>query len=256
MNALRFVSLLLVSTVMWGCAEKKDNFMATAQGLQARTLYGPAETEYRRALKEDPTNAEAHYRLGALADRLGNTAGAEKEYRAALGVDAGYAAARTALADILVKRGVGARRGGELDQARRELEEAVTVQPGSSLARFELGATYQAAGQIDAAIREYRAALQADRDNTAALLGLGQAYTAQQRYEPAAAAFRAVLANNPDTAAAHAGLGVAAFHLGQSEQARRSFERAIRTHLIAGRRDLARQVQDQAAALLPAAEEE
>ena len=45
MNALRSVSLLLVSAVIWGCAEKKDNFMATAQGLQARTLYGPAETE-------------------------------------------------------------------------------------------------------------------------------------------------------------------------------------------------------------------
>ncbi|MCE2487836.1 MAG: tetratricopeptide repeat protein, partial [Desulfurellaceae bacterium] len=115
MNALRCVSLLLVAAVTWGCAEKKDNFMATAQGLQARTLYGPAETEYRRALKEDPTNAEAHYRLGALADRLGNTVGAEKEYRAALGANAQHAAARTALADILVKRGVGARRDGELD---------------------------------------------------------------------------------------------------------------------------------------------
>ena len=72
-NACRLVGWIVVCAVMWGCAEKKDNFMATAQGLQARTLYGPAETEYRRALKEDPTNAEAHYRLG-------NTVGAE--YRA------------------------------------------------------------------------------------------------------------------------------------------------------------------------------
>ena len=72
MKPLRLSGWIIVSAVLWGCAEKKD-FMATAQGLQAQTLYGPAETEYRHALKEDPPNAEAHYRLG-------NTVGAE--YRA------------------------------------------------------------------------------------------------------------------------------------------------------------------------------
>lgn len=257
MNALRLSSWALISVgLIWGCAEKKENFMARGQGLQARTLYGPAETEYRRAIKEDPGNAEAHYRLGSLADQLGNTVGAEKEYRAALQVNAQHAAAQAALADILIKRGVGARRKSRLDEARRELEEAVKVHPGSSLAHFELGVTYQEAGQIAQAVQEYQAAVKADIENVAAQLRLGQGHNTQKHYESAAAAFRAVLAKNPEEAEAYAGLGVAYFHLGQPEQAKHSFEQAVRKHLIAGRRDLARQVQTEAEMLLSARREE
>ncbi len=248
-----FCGLLLLGVCMltWGCAEKKENFMATGQGLQARTLYGPAEAEYRRAIKEDPTNAEAHYRLGSLANQLGNTVGAEKEYRAALQVNATHPAAQSALADILINRGAAARRQGKGDDARRELEEAVKVYPGSSTAHLELGVTYEEAGQIEKAVQEYQAAVKADAGNVAARLRLGQGYNAQKQYKPAAAAFETVLAGNPDEAEAHAGLGVAYFHLGKPDQAKKAFEQAVRKHLVAGRRDLARQVKSEADRLMP-----
>jgi hypothetical protein len=45
-------------------------------------------------------------------------------------------------------------------------------------------------------------------------------------------------------------LGVAYFHQGQRDAAKKAFDQAIRKHLVAGRRDLAQQVKNEADALL------
>src|SRR6266571_5809644 len=96
-----------------------------------------------------------------------------------------------------------------------------------------------------------QAAVNADAKNLPAQLHLGQGYNAPQQYEPAVAAFRAVLEGNPDTAEAYAGLRVASFHQGQHDEANKAFDTAIRLHLVAGRRDLAQKVKDEADVLMP-----
>lgn len=252
-----FTRLLLavfacIAPLFWVDCAGAEDFMAKGRELEARTLYGPAIAEYQRAIREDPASAaEAHYRIGVLSDKLGNAEGAAREFRAALQADPHHAEARRALAAFHLNRGVAARQQRRLDEALRELQQAVGVDPGSSTAHLELGRAYEEAGRLAEAVQEYHAAVQADPKNLAAQLRLGQGYNAQQQYALAVPAFQAVLAENPDRAEAYAGLGVAYVHQGQREEARKAFEMAIRKYLVAGRRDLALQVKAEADALMP-----
>ena len=174
--------------------------------------------EYQRAIKEDPANAaEAHYRIGVLSNKLGNTEGAVQEFQAALQLNPTHAEARAAVAAFYVNRGAAARQQHRLDEALRELQEAVKVDPGSSTTHLELGQAYEESGRLAEAVQEYQAAVNADAKNLTAQLRLGQGYNAQQQYEAAAAAFRAVLEGNPDRAEAYAGLGAAYFHQDQRD---------------------------------------
>ena len=116
--------LLAVSTTGLNSAGAED-FMARGRDLEARTLYGPAMAEYQRAIKEDPANAaEAHYRIGVLSNRLGNTEGAVQEFQAALQLNPNHAEARAAVAAFYVNRGAAARQQHRPDEALRELQEA------------------------------------------------------------------------------------------------------------------------------------
>ena len=252
----RFVLLLFLltfSTTGLNCAEAED-FMARGRDLEARTLYGPAMAEYQRAIKEDPANAaEAHYRIGVLSNRLGNTEGAVQEFQAALQINPHHAEARAAVAAFYVNRGAAARQQHHLDEALRELQEALKVDPGSSTTHLELGQAYEESGRLAQAVQEYQTAVNADAKNLTAQLRLGQGCNAQQQYGPAVAAFRAVLEGNPDRAEAYAGLGAAYFHQDQRDEAKKAFDKAIRLHLIAGRRDLAQKVKDEADTLMPPA---
>jgi tetratricopeptide (TPR) repeat protein len=243
---------LFIFYSLWFNLAIAEDFMAKGRDLEARTLYGPAIAEYQRAIKEDPANAaEAHYRIGVLSNKLGNTEGAAKEFHAALQANPNYAEARHALAAFYINRGVSARQQKRLDEALHELQEAVTIDPGSSTAHLELGQVYEENGRGAEAVQEYQAAVNADPRNVTAQLRLGQGYNAQKQYEQAIPAFKAVLENNPDRAEAYAGLGVASFHLGQKDEAKQAFNQAMRKYLVAGRRDLALQVKNEADALMP-----
>lgn len=252
-----FLLLCVFSLALaWLSGALAEDYMAKGRDLEARTLYGPAMAEYQRAIiKEDPaTAAEAHYRIGVLSNTLGNSEGAVQEFRAALQSNPNHTEARKAVAAFHVNRGATARQQRRLDEALRELQEAVQVDPGSSTAHLELGQAYEESGRVPEAVQEYQAAVNADAKNLTAQLRLGQALNAQRQYLPAVAAFTAVLESNPDKAEAYAGLGVAYFHQGQREEAKKAFEKAIRKHLVAGRRDLAQKVKDEADALMPPAE--
>jgi len=233
-------------------AEKKPDFMASAHKFEGRTLFGPAMGEYEEAIKEDPNNAEAHYRIGALANELGNNDFAAQKFRDALTIDANHPGAKRALSTYHVNRGTIARQQNRLSAARQELEAAVRVDPGSSVAQLELGRAYQADGRVDDAIQAYEASAKVDPHSIETQLELGQGYVVTQQYTQAVTAFHAVLAGNPDKAEAYAGLGEAYSHQGQKQEAKQSFEQAIRRYLLTGRRDLAKEVKAKADALLPA----
>jgi tetratricopeptide (TPR) repeat protein len=228
-----------------------EDYMAKGQDLENRTLYGPAIAEYQRAIKETPEHAaEAHYRIGILSNKLGNTEGGMQEFRAALRAEPNHTEARKALAAFYINRGANARQQQRLPDAIRDFREAVKFDPGSSTPHLELGLAYQESGRVPEAVKEYQAAVMADPKDLTAQMRLGQGYNAQRQYDQATTAFEAVLEGNPNSAEAYAGLGVAYAHQGQTEEAKKAFDMAIRKHLVAGRRDLAMKVKQDADALL------
>ncbi len=66
----------------WKFVYKSDNF-ATARALIEKGDLRAAQIDLRNAVRDDPTNAEAHFRLGVVQMRLGDPVAAEKELRLA-----------------------------------------------------------------------------------------------------------------------------------------------------------------------------
>ena len=249
--------LLILSTALCtGCAAEKKDFMASAQELESRTLFAPAMRDYEEAIEKNPDNAEvkaeAHYRIGAMANELGNSDFAADRFRAALEENAAHPDAKRALATHHVNRGAAARAQGRIGDARRELEAAVRVDPDSAVAHLELGRTYEAEDRLDDALHAYEAAARVAPSNIDVQLVLGHAYLAEQRYDQAITALTAVLAGNPDRAEAYAWLGEAYFHQGRRDDATQAFDQAVRRYLLIGRRDLARGVKNKSDALFGA----
>ena len=245
----RLVACGLSGLLLVACATEKKNFMTSARELESRTLFAPAMKQYEEAIEENPNNAEAYYRIGALANEIGNTEFAAQKFRQALHIDANHPGAKRALSTYHINRGTIARQQGRLSEARSELQAAARVDPGSSVAQLELGRVHEAEGRLDDALQAYSAAAVADPQNIDTQLALGQGYLVQKQYAEAVTALKAVLDTNPDRAEAYTGLGEAYFHQGKKLVARQSFEQAIRHYLLTGRRDLARQVQEKMDAL-------
>ena len=249
--------LLILSTALCtACAAEKKDFMASAQELESRTLFAPAMRDYEEAIEKNPDNAEvkaeAHYRIGAMANELGNSDFAADRFRAALEENTAHPDAKRALATHHVNRGAAARAQGRIGDARRELEVAVRVDPDSAVAHLELGRTYEAEDRLDDALHAYEAAARVAPSNIDVQLVLGHAYLAEQRYDQAVTALTAALAGNPDRAEAYAWLGEAYFHQGRRDDATQAFDQAMRRYLLIGRRDLARGVKNKSDALFGA----
>ena len=71
------------------CGSPPTATSLVAQGLRAQISgnVSTAEDEYQQAIKLDENNVIAHYDLGTVYDKQGNTTQASAEYRAALVVD-------------------------------------------------------------------------------------------------------------------------------------------------------------------------
>ena len=237
-GVLFYLIVLLPLLFSCGSSEKK-NFMASGNELASRTLFAPAMAEYEEAIKENPQNAEAHYRIGALANEIGNTDFAARKFRDALTADANYSAAQHALATHHVNRGTIAKQQGRLHDAQTELLAAVQVDPGSETAYFQLGLTYEENGKLVEALDAYTLAARVDSRNVEVQFCMGRVYLALGEYALAESSFEAVLAMEPERADAHLALGKAYVPQGQGHKARAAFDQAIRHYLLQGERDSA-----------------
>ena len=85
----------LSGLLLIACATEKKDFMTSARELESRTLFAPAMKQYEEAIEENPNNAEAYYRIGALANEIGNTEFAAQKFRQALNIDANHPGAET-----------------------------------------------------------------------------------------------------------------------------------------------------------------
>jgi serine/threonine protein kinase/tetratricopeptide (TPR) repeat protein len=132
--------------------------------------YPLAKEAAARALKLDPTLAEAHTSLAFAAfifDR--DWAAAEAGYKRALQINPSYATAHHWYGEFL-----GAM--GRLDEGLAQLREAQAIDPLSSSIRTSLGGTLYLARRQDDAIAEFQASLAIDADNPSTYLQLALAY--------------------------------------------------------------------------------
>lgn len=218
---------------------------------RARALYdggllAEAGRAYQAVLAAEPKNAEALWRLGDVANRMGMTAPALDLVLSGIAERPDDPLAWNCLGTVHAS-------AGRLDDAIKAFEHAVALQqdcvvalsnlgkafiragrvhegvmahrhcvhyePARALHHADLGSALLASDKPDEALQGFRNALTLDPALVEARLGLGLAQVARGDHAAAAAAFEDVVRFRPHCAEAHRNLGLARFKCGRLEDA-------------------------------------
>jgi len=121
---------------------------------------------------------------------------------------------------------------GDLEQARKHCERAVSIDPTFALSFSNLGGVHFRAfslttnpGELEEALRNYKKALELDSGLAAAHDGLGLIYMYREDYEKAIRHLETVLRTRPDTNHALYNLGIAYLKTGKKKKALSCFHR-------------------------------
>lgn len=134
------------------------------------------------AVKAEPDLAAAHYNLGWVYQRTGDTTRAIEAYRAAIALQEPYPVAWNNLGLLLEQT-------GDWEGAVQAFQTAIEQFPEFSPAHNNLGATFAASGRFKSALHAYRDALEVDPRNLDALTNLGVALLEQGVVGAAIASF-------------------------------------------------------------------
>jgi protein O-GlcNAc transferase len=168
--------------------------------------------------------AQGDRNWGVSLRKEGRLQDAAAAFRRAIQDDASYGEAHDDLGEVLWMQ-------NDLSGALSEFEIAVRCNPGSGLARNNLGSAllyYQ--HDIDRAIEELRSAVTSRPGFALAHLNLGKALAAKQDFAAAEMELRSAIAITPDFAAAHLNLGlvIAARKGSLSTEAQVEMEKGLR----------------------------
>ena len=119
---------------------------------------------------------------------------------------------------------------GRYEEALESLALAVSLQPDLPVAGPLLrlmGRAAQELGRSEEAAHHYARALEIGPRDAEALDRLAMLRFGQQRYAEAHELYRTLAEIIPDSAQTHANLGATLYHMGRTEEAIRSYERAV-----------------------------
>jgi tetratricopeptide (TPR) repeat protein len=229
------------------------NFAAAHNNLGAALLsqqkFEEAEKHFREAIriqsampKESKNLANAHYNRGRALVELKRETEAIAEFRAAVQRNPEFALAYDALGVLLEKR-------GQHRMAAELLARATQLEPKKAEFHHHHGIARAKLGELPAALAAYREALRLKPDFIEARVNLGLALHENGDDDAAIAELRAALRLSPNDAEANHNLGALLSGRGEDEAAFRHFLAAAEAHAQQGRRQLARDSAQRAAAV-------
>ncbi|HTT56802.1 MAG TPA: tetratricopeptide repeat protein [Opitutaceae bacterium] len=189
---------------------------------------------WRDTVAKVPASARAHYNLGVLLDRAGQTAEALAQFETALRLKPDYAPAFNNRGDVRFRQ-------GELDAAAADFAAAVRSDPNLAEARYNLGRVRFQQDRVPEAIADYEAALRLDPDYPDALVNLGIALARADRPAEALEHLRAAVRREPADADAQYNLGRVLDQEGKLDEAVAAYQAAVRLQpgLVAAHNNLA-----------------
>jgi tetratricopeptide (TPR) repeat protein len=171
-----------------------------------------------RLLYTAPGSVQAHQLNAEVLEIQGKLDDAAREYRKILGSNPNLTGIHYHLGRLLL---AGARSPSPEEEARRQFEEELKINPGDALSEYELGEMARKARHWDNAIERFSRAAKLDPELTDAPIGLGKALLSAGRASEAVAPLENALRLDPENAAAHYQLGLAYRRLGREQEADR-----------------------------------
>jgi tetratricopeptide (TPR) repeat protein len=206
------------------------------------------------AVKNDATNAFAHYWLGNAFDMRHNEGRAESEWREALRLKPDLTDAQRALAALEMRRGdvealtqsaqqiiasapssadgylmraVAEMNRQRFSEAEQDLHKATELAPSSPIPYVQMGNLHLTQKQYAPALAFYQQALAKDPSSTDALQGVMNTYIAQKQPDQGIAAARAQIAKIPNSSGFYDLLGTALFEKNDLKGAEAAFRKAV-----------------------------
>ena len=164
------------------------------------------------ALAPRPAPETDDFAAAVYYQRTGDFENALLKYRAVLEKNERNAQARNNIGLLYLDKGL-------LDDAERELQRAVFIDPRYVTARTNLGVTYMRRNRMDEAAAEFRQVLQVDARNVDAIVNLALVETANGASERAKELLLRALTVAPRNASAHYNLAVVFDQSGESARA-------------------------------------
>jgi tetratricopeptide (TPR) repeat protein len=161
--------------------------------LDAKQRPTEAEAAYREGLRLNPDNAEAHNSLGVILDRQKKYAEAEAEYRTTLRLNPNNFLAYNNLGNILLDQ-------MKDDEAEAAFRESIRLNPDYDYAHLSLGHLLSRNNKYAEAEAEYRVAIGLSPYDARGHFGLGGLFSFQRKYTEAIAEYREAIRldlNNP-----------------------------------------------------------
>ena len=150
-------------------ADSAEAHILVGEALDEMKDSAGAIREFRAALRANPQEPNAHFGLGYLLWTEKQYPEAAQEFQAELADVPGYTQATLYLADSFVQM-------NEMDKAQPLLEALVKGNPSLALARLDLGIAEEELGHKDAALRDLNAAAALDPKNVNVYWRLGRVY--------------------------------------------------------------------------------
>jgi protein O-GlcNAc transferase len=206
---------------------------------RARALYdagymAEAARAYRAVVSAEPRHAEALWRLGDVANRLGLTNEALALVQASLVHAPNDRHAWNCLGTVQIA-------AGQPQEAVQAFARAITIAPNFALALSNLGKLYVQLGRVNEAVTAHRHCLYHEPERASHHTDLGNALLAREEWDAALESFLRSLALDAGSAEARLGMGLAQAGRGNHEAAVQEFAQAAKDHpaLLAAHHNLA-----------------
>jgi len=186
-----------------------------------------AATLFHSALERDPAFAPALAGAGEAYWRL------YQETKDQIWIPKAIEACRRAadlnnnLPAVHVTLGLISQGQGKFDEAAKEFQRALVLDPTSDAAYRGLANSYEALGKTVDAERAYRQAIDVRRDYWGGYSALGAFYAKMARYDDAAAAFRRVIELAPENVRGYSNLGAVLLLQGKTQQAEDALQKSL-----------------------------
>ncbi|MFN7997242.1 MAG: sulfatase-like hydrolase/transferase [Bryobacteraceae bacterium] len=181
-----------------------DLRIALGQNHQRNGDFGSAAREFKAAVEQDPSDAQARYELGFCYFHLRQIDDAIRELNTALKLESWYTRADEALADIFIQK-------KDFPQARAHLKHLLSIDPNSYTAHYNLGIFAALENNPNLAEQHLVSALRADPGSAEAHDTLGGIYFQRGDLERARREFEEAIR-------IQSSLGVSHYHLGMVYQ--------------------------------------
>jgi len=183
-------------------------------------IINEVEAQYRRAIKQTPSDWWLHWKYGQLLEDLDKSNAAAGQYRLVLDSMPHHYEAFAVLGLLCGK-------SGDLDAAINYNLESVRIYPTFAESHFNLGFAYHLKKDYDKAVEHYSRTVQLVPDRAEAHNNLGLVLFQQGKVDKAIRAYRNGLKFVPDNLDLHYNLGIVLEEQGQKDEALKELRAAL-----------------------------